>query len=128
MDAGQGRRRDVLEQRGKSWGAEPEGAGPAPNGDPDPRGRGEYDPDTGISDWYEIPEGQPQGGKPGRRLEWVLAHHYDLLEQDLHEHYGIDLEDEALLAARSWRWLRARIHGLLNGTKPTRLSEALSDD
>jgi hypothetical protein len=28
--------------------------------------------------------------------------------------YGIDLDDRELLRARSWRWLRARIIGLLD--------------
>jgi hypothetical protein len=37
-----------------------------------------------------------------------------LIEADLHETYGIDVGDRALLRARSWRWLRVRILGLLS--------------
>ncbi|MFB9415692.1 hypothetical protein ACFFSQ_46945 [Dactylosporangium matsuzakiense] len=38
---------------------------------------------------------------------------WTLIEADLHERYGIDVDDRALLRARSWRWLQARILGLL---------------
>ena len=41
--------------------------------------------------------------------------------------YGIDLEDEQLLASRSFRWLVARIKGLLN-TPGARIFYALADD
>lgn len=37
---------------------------------------------------------------------------FSLVEADLHEVYGIDLEDPRL-ARRSWRWLRIKIIGLL---------------
>lgn len=36
------------------------------------------------------------------------------MEADLHETYGLDVGDRQLLAGRSWRWLRARILGLLS--------------
>lgn len=43
------------------------------------------------------------------------------MEADLHETYGLDVGDHQLLAARSWRWLRARILGLLaSDTRITR--------
>jgi len=43
------------------------------------------------------------------------------VEADLHETYGLDVGDHQLLAARSWRWLRARILGLLaSDTRITR--------
>jgi hypothetical protein len=32
---------------------------------------------------------------------------------DLHQVYGIDVDDEVLLGARSWPWLRSRITQLL---------------
>ncbi len=32
---------------------------------------------------------------------------------DLHERYGIDVSDTALMQARSWRWLMMRVEGLL---------------
>ena len=54
----------------------------------------------------------------------MLAHHWDAVETDLHEHYGIDLEDRKLLRTRSWRWLRLRILGLL--TVESRLSTAMT--
>lgn len=31
----------------------------------------------------------------------------------MHETYGIDTDDPAICDGRSWRWLRARIVGLL---------------
>ncbi|MEV0444504.1 hypothetical protein AB0I84_29185 [Streptomyces spectabilis] len=32
----------------------------------------------------------------------------------MHEVYGIDLGDPHLMRARSWRWLRVRVLGLLS--------------
>jgi hypothetical protein len=46
-----------------------------------------------------------------------------LIEADLHERYGIDVDDRAVLRARSWRWLQVRILGLLSAE--TRLHRAL---
>ncbi|MEU4332327.1 hypothetical protein [Nonomuraea dietziae] len=40
--------------------------------------------------------------------------------------YGADLEEPGLLQARTWRWLRCRILGLL-GEPKTRLFRALRD-
>ena len=46
-----------------------------------------------------------------RTASWTdLFTAWDIVEADLHRHYGIDLED---LPERTWRWLRARIDGLL---------------
>ena len=39
--------------------------------------------------------------------------HWRLIEADLHDVYGIDVNDDDLLSRRSWRWLRVRIGGLL---------------
>lgn len=36
------------------------------------------------------------------------------MEADLHEVYGIDVDDDHLMGARSWRWLRARVLSLLD--------------
>jgi hypothetical protein len=36
-----------------------------------------------------------------------------LIEADLHERYGIDV-DSGVLRQRTWRWLRVRIVGLLD--------------
>ncbi|WP_214317039.1 hypothetical protein [Nonomuraea sediminis] len=41
----------------------------------------------------------------------------------MHEVFGIDLGEPSLLRARSWRWLRTRLHGLL--TCDSRLARAL---
>jgi len=38
--------------------------------------------------------------------------------------YGIDVEDRDLMRSRSWRWLKARITGLL--AADTRLHRALA--
>jgi hypothetical protein len=38
--------------------------------------------------------------------------------------YGIDVDDEQLMTARSWRWLRVRIDGLFN-IPDTRIWRAL---
>jgi hypothetical protein len=39
---------------------------------------------------------------------------------------GIDVEDDTLLAARSWHWLRKRILGLMQ--KPSRLRSVMIPD
>lgn len=38
--------------------------------------------------------------------------------------FGIDMEDTTLLRARSWRWLRTRIIGVLSSTE-SRTNKAL---
>ncbi|GAA5056471.1 hypothetical protein [Streptomyces similanensis] len=43
----------------------------------------------------------------------ILAE-WPLVENDLHDQYGIDVEEPGLLQSRSWRWLRTRIFGLLS--------------
>ncbi|WP_091638497.1 hypothetical protein [Micromonospora pallida] len=47
-----------------------------------------------------------------------------LVEADLHDVYGVDVEDRALLRTRSWRWLDVRISGLL--AADTRLHRAFA--
>jgi len=101
--------RNLLEGRGKSAGPE---SGTAPNGDPDIYGRGDYDPETGLSDWYDYPEGH---GKPGLKWSEILKH-WNAIEADLQD-AGIDLSS-GILRARSWRWLQVRIIGLI-GKPPT---------
>lgn len=91
--------------RGKSASAE---QGGAPNGDPDPYGRGLYDEETGLSEYYEYPEGHTANGG----ITWPkILTHWHLIEADLQD-AGIDL-DSGILTARSWRWLAARITGLI---------------
>lgn len=36
------------------------------------------------------------------------------MEADLHDRYGLDVEDHQLLRARTWRWLRTRVVQLLS--------------
>lgn len=36
-----------------------------------------------------------------------------MIEQDLHQYFGIDVGEPGLLESRSWRWLRTRITGCL---------------
>jgi hypothetical protein len=87
-------------------------------------GRGEYNPRAGIYEWYEAPESVfEQASRP--TLTWLtIFEHWALLEADLHQHYGIDLGDKALLRSRDWRWLRVRIVGLCS--IESRLSRALN--
>jgi len=94
-----------------SWGKSTDGAqqGPAANGDPDPTGRGHYDPETGLSDWYEAEGRRVQG--EGKQWSQILKH-WDLIEVDLHQWYGVDIGD-GILVRRTWRWLEHRIQGLL---------------
>jgi hypothetical protein len=48
-------------------------------------------------------------------VKWSqILDEWPLVEADLHEFYGLDVGAPGLLAARSWRWLRVRILGLLS--------------
>jgi len=48
-------------------------------------------------------------------VTWAqLLEQWPLVEADLHEIYGVDVGAPGLLQARSWRWLRVRILGLLS--------------
>lgn len=56
----------------------------------------------------------------------------DLVEADLHQAYGLDVDlaeplGHPLLAARSWRWLLVRLLGLATTTE-TRVWAALAPD
>lgn len=99
----QGGRGEVLGAAGKTEGDEPEQLD-----DEALYGRGEKDPVTGLYEWYEYPAGWDLG------LTWAkILTLWPLVEQDLHQVYGIDVEEPGLLRARSWRWLSTRILGLL---------------
>lgn len=52
---------------------------------------------------------------------------WSLVPLDLHETFGVDMGDRALLRSRSWPWLRARIAALVS-TPGTRLQRALRPD
>ncbi|MFF9261994.1 hypothetical protein [Streptomyces longwoodensis] len=48
-------------------------------------------------------------------MKWArLLDEWPLVEADLHEVYGVDVGAPGVLEARSWRWLRVRILGLLS--------------
>lgn len=53
----------------------------------------------------------PEADERGNWIE--VLQHWGLVEADLHEHYGIDLDDP-VLANRTWRWFRVRVLGLID--------------
>ncbi|QKW54679.1 hypothetical protein HUT08_21585 [Streptomyces buecherae] len=60
-------------------------------------------------------------------MTWAqILTHWPHVEADLHEVYGIDVGAPGLLRARSWRWLRTRIEGLLSAE--SRLARLLTPD
>ncbi|WKU03757.1 hypothetical protein [Micromonospora sp. HUAS LYJ1] len=60
-------------------------------------------------------------------MSWsALLGRWALVEADLHSEYGIDVEDRALMRARSWRWLEVRIFALL--AADTRTYRAFAPD
>lgn len=72
---------------------------------------GPIDPATGIREWYD-PHPQGHEGEDGHTWAHILDR-WQLIEADLHEVYGVDVES-GVLRARSWRWLRVRLVGLLS--------------
>lgn len=85
---------------GGSAGSEPGGAAGGL------QGFGEYDPVTGLHEWYYDPAAEAGSG-----VTWpALLERWALVEADLHDRYGVDCDR---LDGRTWRWLRARIVGLL---------------
>lgn len=61
----------------------------------------------------------------GNRITWArILRVWSHVENDLHDMYGIDLDDTALMQSRTWRWLRTRISGLLT-TRTSRTFHAL---
>lgn len=90
-------------------------------------GRGEQNPATGLYEWYEIPDDvwRAETGQ-NRQVAWRdILTHWSLVEADLHERYGLDVDQPGLLKTRTWRWLRVRIVGLLE-TGETRIARALT--
>lgn len=43
-----------------------------------------------------------------------MLEQWPLVEADFQDTYGLDLGDKDLLKRRSWRWLKARLYGLLS--------------
>ncbi|WP_336214380.1 hypothetical protein [Nonomuraea sp. LPB2021202275-12-8] len=103
------------------------GAGPEPGSSgPDEDGSrgGPIDEVTGLRDWYEPGDGLSVDSPA---VTWTaLLERWALIEADLHECYGLDLDAPGLLTSRTWRWLRIRIFGLLKAE--TRIARALAPD
>lgn len=88
-----------------------------------PYGRGQYDPVTGLWDYYEEPE--EAGAHAGPLIGWAeLIGQWKLLESDFHEVYGADLSRE--VHRQTWRWFDVRVQGLL--AADTRLARHFAPD
>ena len=79
------------------------------------KGWGRVDPATGLHRGYDTTETGPTWAE--------ILHHWDLIELDLHDRFGVDVES-GVLRERSGRWLRLRILGLLSAD--TRLWRAMN--
>lgn len=44
----------------------------------------------------------------------IMLDHWNLVELDFQETYGLDLGDPNLLRRRTWRWMSLRMLGLLS--------------
>jgi hypothetical protein len=103
-------------------GDRPEPGGAPPRDGVNAYGWGEYDWSSGLYEGYSVPLDQQEAiGRPAVTWETILGH-WELVEADLHQVYGVDLGDPSL--RRSWRWLKLRIAGLCS--TDCRLSGALS--
>jgi len=65
----------------------------------------------------------PQGPTGLHRFEeavdlgpsWIdIFDNWGLVEADLHDRFGIDIEDRVLMRSRPWRWLKSRILALFS--------------
>ena len=78
-------------------------------------GRGERDPETGVYDWYELPEDHEAHGEASGGFTLLdLIDHWSLIVADFQSEYGIELE--------SWHgtgsMFRDRLEGLMfQGTR-----------
>jgi hypothetical protein len=88
----------------------------------DDYGSGEYDEETGLYEFYDIPEGiDPTETK--EELTWPgLLAHWHLIEADIHDCYGLNLSS-GVLHSETGAWLRVRLMGLLSAD--TRLARAV---
>jgi hypothetical protein len=78
--------------------------------DLDQYGRGEYDPATGLYEWYEDAPDILTG--KAEVIAWPrIFEQWALVEADFHSSYGVDLS----IAYRSvsWRWFAVRVLGLM---------------
>ncbi|WP_199219509.1 hypothetical protein [Corynebacterium liangguodongii] len=80
-----------------------------------------------MRDWYAAPSAANADGpedKPLVKVEWSwLLDQWALIECDLHEKFGVDVES-GILRERTWRWLNLRINDLI--TQPSRLRTAVA--
>jgi len=82
-------------------------AGPEP-GDSPQQDASEVDPVSGLPYWIDRPR-QAEG------VGWKdILTFWNLIEADMNERYGIDVETPGLLEGRSARWLRVRVLGLMS--------------
>ncbi len=80
-------------------------------------GWGERDPVTGLFEGYDIPDTKWSQIR-GRAAGWrEILPHLGVIDVDMHAVYGIDVEDDALMSARSGSWLRARVLGVVADTR-----------
>lgn len=68
-------------------------------------GVGDYDEASGLYESYEDPQ---------LTIGRLLTDHWDLVDADLHEIYGLDSEDPVVLDERTWGWFKRRLIGLLS--------------
>lgn len=85
-------------------------------------GRGTYDPETGLWEWYELPEDRQDGGGTPVSWEQILTN-WPTVADDLLSEYGIDVYAPEV-RRRPWWWLRDRIRGLL--AADTRIARLLA--
>jgi hypothetical protein len=107
------------------------GKSPEPTGDAkrfrDPFGRGwgrgGFDRETQLYEWYDYPEGYTEWlARP--RFGWKdIWRRLDLIEKDFQSHYHLNLARELRRKSNTARWLREMILGLID--EDTRLSRAL---
>lgn len=78
-------------------------------------GRGKYDPETGLHEWYDNPPertAQAGGKGPGRSVDlWDVFTRWDLVVADLAAIHHIP---PAQITEQPWPALRGLIFGLLN--------------
>ena len=107
IGADETRAEDFLEHRRPPKSGEEGAAGP--------QGFGEVGP-TGLHRWYDVPGGSQAAGREEGHSWAAILRHWRYVEADLHETFGIDLDEPGLMQSRSWRWLKRRIEQLL--TRP----------
>ena len=93
-------------------------------------GHGEYDEATGLWEHYDVPEDvirsiQAEANGETVTLRDLFGWYWPQVEADLHDVFGIDIDDHALMMSRTWRWLATRIFALVDRTN-TRTHQAIT--